>query len=73
MKVEKGVPIPDFDRNRRYPFHEMEVGDSFQESGGEKERRAAAVAARTYGGKRGQKYTTRVCKETATDRVWRVQ
>ena len=28
IKIEAGVPMPG-DGRRRYPFHEMEVGDSF--------------------------------------------
>lgn len=27
--IEKGIPIPEARTSSKYPFHEMEVGDSF--------------------------------------------
>lgn len=29
IKIDKGIPIPLFKSSRRYPFTDMEIGDSF--------------------------------------------
>jgi hypothetical protein len=28
-QIEKGIPVPNLGRKRKYPFAEMEIGDSF--------------------------------------------
>jgi len=65
VKVEKGKPIPG-----KYPFDEMEVGDSFLIPEGVK-RHTVAVAALRYWRKTGKKFTTRKVPEGYC--CWRVQ
>jgi hypothetical protein len=62
--IEKGVPIPG-----RFPFGEMEMGDSFVIT---TKRSTAAVAARRYGDKHGMKFITRQMPD-GTIRCWRTQ
>jgi len=62
--IEKGVPIPG-----RFPFGEMEVGDSFVIT---TKRQTASVAARRYGDKHNMKFITRQMPD-GTIRCWRTQ
>jgi len=62
--IEKGVPIPG-----RFPFGQMEVGDSFVIT---TKRSTAAVAARRYGDKHKMKFVTRKMDNGAI-RIWRVE
>jgi hypothetical protein len=64
MKVEKGIPIP-----ARFPFEQMQVGDSFVVPM-EITRYAVSVAAHRYGKKHGVKFTVRKYKD-GTYRCWR--
>lgn len=64
MKVEKGIPIP-----ARYPFNQMEVGDSFVVPM-EITRYAVSTAAHRYGKKHGIKFTVRRMTDK-TIRCWR--
>ena len=66
MKVEKGMPIPN-----RYPFDEMEVGDSFALPPGVA-RNTVSVAAGRYGEKHAMKFTVRRMDDK-TLRCWRVE
>lgn len=66
MKVEKGIPMP-----VRYPFAEMEVGDSFEVPENVK-RTAVSVSAKRYGDKHGMKFTVRLTPERKF-RCWRVE
>lgn len=69
FKIEKNVPMPEYLRMRRsrYPFNEMEIGDSF--FAGES-RGKVASAAHTYGKKHGLRFSMR--SEGDGFRVWRV-
>jgi hypothetical protein len=62
--IEKGVPIPG-----RFPFGQMEVGDSFVIT---TKRSTAAVAARRYGDKHKMKFVTRKMPD-GTVRCWRIE
>ena len=66
MKVEKNVPIPN-----RYPFGEMEVGDSFAVPPSTSRNNVAASASR-YGDKHKMKFTVRKYKDGAY-RCWRIE
>lgn len=69
FKIEKNVPMPNGLRTRgsRYPFPQMEVGDSFFAQGS---RGTIASAAHTYGKKHGFRFSSRT--EGDGVRVWRV-
>jgi hypothetical protein len=64
MKIEKNIPLP-----IKYPFAQMEVGDSFLLPEGMK-RNAASVAAMRYGNPLGRRFTIRKTPEGF--RCWRV-
>jgi hypothetical protein len=66
MKVEKNVPLP-----ARYPFDEMEVGDSFAVPP-EIARNTVAVAAGRYGDKHAMKFIVRLMPDR-TLRCWRTE
>ena len=63
--VDKAVPLP-----RRYPFADMEPGDSFAVPP-EIKRTAINVAALRYGRKHKMKFTIRLTDDR-TLRCWRV-
>lgn len=63
-RIEKGVPIPG-----RFPFEQMEVGDSFAVPSGVP-RTTISIAALRYGRKHGAKFTTRTLPD-GTIRCWR--
>lgn len=65
MKVEKGIPIP-----ARYPFNQMEVGDSFVVPM-EITRYAVSTAAHRYGHKNNMKFTVRLTNKRIL-RCWRI-
>lgn len=73
MRIERGVPIPAPVRGRgrrsRYPFDDMQPGDSFEAAGakaGSLQQAARRVAMRT-----GWRFTTRQTETGA--RCWRVE
>jgi hypothetical protein len=70
FEIEKGVPVPSGAVSNRYPFREMEVGDSFFVPSGATQagnvRAAAAMAGRRHGAK------FKVCQKADGVRVWRV-
>ena len=69
FKIEKGVPIPSAqgaNGTRKYPFEDLEVGDSFE---------APEVARKStymYEKSTGFKFTCRAVSET-TVRIWRIK
>lgn len=75
LKIEKNVPIPDamrFGKPRKYPFAEMDVGDSFFAPNVGISAMAGSI---TYASKRhGKKFATRFLTENGVKgvRVWRV-
>lgn len=66
MKIEKGVPMPKSGR-KKYPFGQMEVGDSFYT---ENHFRTVAPSACGYGQRHGKKFSVR--KEGEGTRCWRI-
>lgn len=79
-KIEKGVPMEDFPtvRTTKYPWDEMEVGDSFEvEIEGAKNRRAKQASIPASGNSWARrKGLERLFKARVTEagvRVWRVK
>lgn len=72
IEIEKGVPIPDSAQRSRYPFAQMEVGDSFFAPG--RTTKQMQNAASTHR-KKGKKF--RAMKEFVDGvegtRIWRVE
>jgi len=64
VKVESGIPMP-----QRYPFKDMQVGDSFAVPPQAK-RPSVTVAAKRFGDKHGMKFTIR--KTPDGFRCWRI-
>lgn len=52
IKIEKGIPVPSNGTKGEFPFHEMDVGDSFLVPEGRK--RSVSSAACYYSGPRGK-------------------
>ncbi len=69
IKIEDGIPTPE--ENRKYPWHEMEVGQSFLVTGGP--RCVMALRAALHSFNRHNK-TKRFISRAVDDgvRVWRV-
>ena len=72
FKVEKDVPLPKLVRRVKYPFREMEVGDSFFYEGGQKSIHTAA--SKFCRDNPEYKFTTRQVEEGGVKgvRVWRI-
>ena len=69
FKIEKNIPIPEQTRKKKYPFKDMEVGDSIFV---EKEMISRVYsAARTYGSRKGLYFSAR--KEGNGYRIWRTK
>lgn len=70
--IEKGVPTPPPRHHGsgtiKYPFHEMEVGDSFHAPAEEAKR--ARLAATGWGKRNGRKFVGR--KNGDGIRIWRI-
>lgn len=65
FKIEKNVPLPvNSSGPRVYPFHQMDVGDSFVGP------RKAGPAAYSYAKKYGLKFRTKPI-DPASIRIWR--
>ena len=73
MKIDKNVPIPPLgqviDNKTKYPFREMEVGDSFFVDGEVDSRRAKAAAKMMT---KRSRLVLRTQKENNGVRIWRV-
>lgn len=74
IKIEKGIPIPgNITRRTKYPFRDMEVGESFfltDREEPERTRKRVAAAATMFCANKDYKFKTQVF-ETGV-RVWRV-
>lgn len=72
IEIEKGIPIPEHrgpGRERKYPWLEMDVGDSFvSDEGRGSARRSASLAGKRY----GKRFVTRKLSDVRY-RVWRVE
>lgn len=71
FKIERGVAVPAArKRITRYPFAEMEIGDSFLAP--VQKATSAASAARIYGRINGRKLVARREGDDGAVRIWRV-
>ena len=70
IRIEKGVPIPNGDRIRKYPFGNMQVGDSAFFPG-EKVNGRAYRASRSMGTRNNTKFVAR--PEADGIRIWRTE
>lgn len=70
FRIEKGVEIPkrSGDATRKYPFPQMEVGDSFAVPSGR--HLAVSTAATNYGNKYQMKFSVRAVD--GGHRCWRI-
>lgn len=74
MKIEKGVPIPEKgNKDSKYPFNEMEVGDSVivAEYSIENMRKINSILYYYTSKNKGKKFTQR--QEDKNIRVWRIK
>jgi len=67
IKIDKNAPLPA--PRVKWPFHEMEVGDSFLIPAGQE--KACRSSAWTYGKKHGMKFAVRTEKKGV--RIWRIE
>ena len=67
FKIEKGIPVPVKIRKRKYPFREMEVGDSIMIAG----MRAASQISWAVARHKPKRFVTRVEEDGL--RVWRTE
>jgi hypothetical protein len=77
-KIEKNVPFPEVHSKFRFPWPEMEVGDSVLIKTGKPEtvdilKRKVKGSARYYGVKTGKKFRSLINREEDGVRVWRVE
>jgi hypothetical protein len=69
MKIDKGIPMPKRNtRNSRYPWKELEVGDSFFIPGSSNGYSTVTYANKVYAPKR---FACR--KDNAGVRIWRIE
>ena len=76
-KIEKGVPFPEVHSKFKFPWPEMEVGDSVLIKTGKVEtvdllKRKVKGSARYYGVKTGKKFRSLINREEDGVRVWRI-
>ena len=74
MKIEKNIPIPESAGESKYPFKDMEVGDSvFVE--GQTSQGAAMMSAKNIERRYGVKFSARKRTEDGVDgvRIWRIE
>jgi len=70
FEIEKGIPVPATLPRSKYPFGQMEVGDSFACSASQNAR--VRVAAHKYGKDHGLVFTARKIGDDSY-RVWRIK
>jgi hypothetical protein len=68
IKIEKGIPLEEHNRHHKYPWREMEIGDSFFVEG---KTSSSLYSALSYAGSRNNlKFTVR--KVQGGCRAWRI-
>lgn len=77
-KIEKGVEIPDVHSKNKFPWAEMEVGNSVVVEAEEGQslfalKRIVGPSARYYGIVTGKKFKTLMIREENGVRVWRLE
>ena len=71
-KIEKNIPLI----KNRYPFNEMEVGDSIKVTGDRKKINSARSSSTLYGKRNNKKFTSRQEHSDPGEmsvRIWRVE
>ena len=79
MKIDKNIPIPRDNPRNKYPYHELEVGDSFfipNEMTGNPDNTISASVAVTNKRMKGNRLF--ICRRRVTNgkqgwRVWRIK
>lgn len=66
IKIDKDFPLPE--SRTKYPFGDMEVGDSFWS---DNSREAVSSSAYSYGQRHGMKFTVRITD--GVTRCWRIK
>ena len=66
VEIEKQIPVP-----KKYPFHQMQVGDSFAVPP-DIRRQTVSVAALRYGRNHGMKFVVRMMPDRSY-RCWRIE
>jgi len=77
-RIEKNVPFPEVHSKFKFPWNEMEVGDSVLIKTGKTEtvdilKRKVKGSARYYGVKSGKRFRSLISREENGVRVWRVE
>lgn len=74
FEIRKNVPVPPAGkaggRSAKYPFRNMEVGDSFEATMSDAEAKQVQRAATSYARRNGVKFTTR--RSATGVGVWRI-
>lgn len=77
-KIEKNIPVPGYQKYEKYPFAEMEIGDSFfrqqtEVDGDERYRIGSNIRSAARGGRWNKKFTVRWIKAENGFRCWRIE
>lgn len=72
FKIEKDVPYPIPQRRRKYPFQEMEIGDSFQVAFSDISASSLRYTASQYGLRNNKKFSVRKLNKNFC-RCWRIE
>lgn len=71
MQIDKDIPMPPpRGRHTKYPFRDMEVGDSIAVAAEERDR---IVSAASYFGKRNAAFRFTVRRHNGAYRLWRIE
>lgn len=71
FKIERGIPIPGYRNQSRYPFANMKVNDSFVANSNIA--LSARRAAYIYGSLHDKKFTVRKINARGDMRIWRIK
>lgn len=73
IKIQKDIPMPDTTAGRpgKYPFNEMEVGDSFELKGVPKN--TVLNAANSWAKRNKKKYKFSIRFDNGNTRIWRTK
>ena len=76
FKIEHGVPMPESvgkGWRTKYPFGQMDVGDSFLVKNVDNDTTKVRAAMSYYGTRNDKKFATRTVNEGGDVRVWRTK
>lgn len=73
IKIQKGIPIPATTAGRpgKYPFAEMDIGDSFELK--DVPKNTVLNAARNWASRNNKKAKFTIRHENKTTRIWRIK